>query len=612
MAIQIREQLKRWFSRGKYPTEEQFADAFDSFVHKDDKIGTDSLAQEVLDTFNNKAEVEALAAEVEARTEADESLRDELDETRGVYGTNSRGPVVRDKDGNEVLELTDSGMVQIDYPEGGHEQPAIQINGDTVKVKDTEGVVRIEVNEEGVRLKAAPNDYGSGATRDTSEPEITLNKDNAGGVTIKGGSDTNIVLKPDRALLNSHSNGLGYKYGTDIEDQTLQIDLGSDTIVKAVTRLENEGVVNREENISVKTPNTVRGSHENIMQANGRRYILYHPGGTAQMLHSNPTGTDKNGNVTGKVFFLDSYHDGGNRLLEVTDEGDRTQGQRESHRVDLRCPGTGGGDGLRIERRYLPASGKETHFLDLMADGTDVLYSQIDDGPNGFDATTNVMVDGSDVVVGRCIRDSNGNDVERSVRIEAAGDHYVLQGWHTTDPNTGNEEYETIVMTDGVDILKGRKEYPTDGDRTYVTRLMNPDSDEVLRAEKRESSHTTLSVTMENNGGGELLEANYDLDDEQKHLSLKNNGDDVLVSNSRNGADSEVLLCNGGDTVLHAIIRTQDIGGTLQEQKEFSIGFLPDEIMISDPNRQQISLADYVGERIDNKFSEIETLLSQI
>ena len=60
-------QLKAWFTRGKYPTQQQFHDAFDSFVHKDDKIGIGAMSQEVIDTFNNKAEVTALAAEVTAR-----------------------------------------------------------------------------------------------------------------------------------------------------------------------------------------------------------------------------------------------------------------------------------------------------------------------------------------------------------------------------------------------------------------------------------------------------------------------------------------------------------------------------------------------------------------
>lgn len=60
-------QLKAWFTRGKYPTQQQFADAFDSFVHKDDKIGVGSMDQQTLDIINAKAEQTALQAEVTAR-----------------------------------------------------------------------------------------------------------------------------------------------------------------------------------------------------------------------------------------------------------------------------------------------------------------------------------------------------------------------------------------------------------------------------------------------------------------------------------------------------------------------------------------------------------------
>lgn len=45
MAIRSIAQLKKWFSRGKYPTEEQFADWIDSFVHKEeDTVPMDQVA----------------------------------------------------------------------------------------------------------------------------------------------------------------------------------------------------------------------------------------------------------------------------------------------------------------------------------------------------------------------------------------------------------------------------------------------------------------------------------------------------------------------------------------------------------------------------------------
>lgn len=51
MARRDRATLKRWFRRGEYPTEGQFGDVFDSFVHADeDRIGisqVDGLEEEL-------------------------------------------------------------------------------------------------------------------------------------------------------------------------------------------------------------------------------------------------------------------------------------------------------------------------------------------------------------------------------------------------------------------------------------------------------------------------------------------------------------------------------------------------------------------------------------
>lgn len=43
MAIRTIAQLKAWFSRGRYPTESQFADWLDSFFHKSEKIPVKSV-----------------------------------------------------------------------------------------------------------------------------------------------------------------------------------------------------------------------------------------------------------------------------------------------------------------------------------------------------------------------------------------------------------------------------------------------------------------------------------------------------------------------------------------------------------------------------------------
>lgn len=80
MAKRALSTLKNYFKKYAYPTEQQFHDAFDSFVHKDDKIGIGAMSQEVIDIFNNKAEVAALQAEVAARQNDVRELGGRIDE----------------------------------------------------------------------------------------------------------------------------------------------------------------------------------------------------------------------------------------------------------------------------------------------------------------------------------------------------------------------------------------------------------------------------------------------------------------------------------------------------------------------------------------------------
>lgn len=75
MGIQTREQLKRWFSRGQYPTESQFGDLIDSMRHNGEAI--DMTAVEGLAAvLNGKAErTEAEAAGALAREAREEATR---------------------------------------------------------------------------------------------------------------------------------------------------------------------------------------------------------------------------------------------------------------------------------------------------------------------------------------------------------------------------------------------------------------------------------------------------------------------------------------------------------------------------------------------------------
>lgn len=75
MAIRSIAQLKAWFKRGQYPTEGQFADWIDSFIHKEDKVPISSV-EDLTDQLNGKydaaagehlnGDVQALKADYEA------------------------------------------------------------------------------------------------------------------------------------------------------------------------------------------------------------------------------------------------------------------------------------------------------------------------------------------------------------------------------------------------------------------------------------------------------------------------------------------------------------------------------------------------------------------
>lgn len=64
MPIRSIAQLKAWFRRGKYPTEEQFGDWMDSYVHKEESTIPISQVEELADRLNGKYDASA-GAELE-------------------------------------------------------------------------------------------------------------------------------------------------------------------------------------------------------------------------------------------------------------------------------------------------------------------------------------------------------------------------------------------------------------------------------------------------------------------------------------------------------------------------------------------------------------------
>lgn len=85
MAIQTIEQLKKWFAKGEYPTESQFADLIDSLRHKSDQIPLSDVSS-LADVLNNKydaTEAQLLASTVANCDTAIKQLR-ETQENQGM------------------------------------------------------------------------------------------------------------------------------------------------------------------------------------------------------------------------------------------------------------------------------------------------------------------------------------------------------------------------------------------------------------------------------------------------------------------------------------------------------------------------------------------------
>jgi hypothetical protein len=78
MAIRERNKLKSWFQTGDYPTQDQFWDWLDSFVHKsEDQLDIDSIAG-LRALVDNKADLEAyliLYQQVQDMTAAGQKIR---------------------------------------------------------------------------------------------------------------------------------------------------------------------------------------------------------------------------------------------------------------------------------------------------------------------------------------------------------------------------------------------------------------------------------------------------------------------------------------------------------------------------------------------------------
>lgn len=141
MAIRALSTLKNYFKKYAYPTEQQFHDALDSFVHKDDKIGVGSMDQQTLDIINAKAEQTALTAEVTARQNDVRELGGRIDELGAetlIYDESDFS--AREIAGGTYVRIysgaSDNGSmfiraVESDLPDGGISQDILAFIGNS-------------------------------------------------------------------------------------------------------------------------------------------------------------------------------------------------------------------------------------------------------------------------------------------------------------------------------------------------------------------------------------------------------------------------------------------------------------------------------------------------
>lgn len=276
MAIQIREQLKRWFSRGKYPTEEQFADAFDSYVHKDDKIGIGSMDQQVIDTINSKAEV--------------------LKYSNGqrVFELSNDSVIFYAKDGSVIAEIdTDSEAPELHIGTGANGK----LDEVHIQVKEVVELAADEVIIRGNRPLTGPTQSGPEYNLGFLADEIMLLRDlNNHVISLAGYISERIDARVGsyRSVVVTQSTGLTV-FEADFSQSELKIILAepnASTIVSALTIQEPdvpEGfafvrhlIIKNEGNYTINFPAVLLGKEINIEagQKLDASYLFYRSGST--------------------------------------------------------------------------------------------------------------------------------------------------------------------------------------------------------------------------------------------------------------------------------------------------------------------------------------------
>nr|DAR27467.1 MAG TPA: tailspike protein [Caudoviricetes sp.] len=219
MPIKIRAQLKRWFSRGAYPTESQFADLIDSFVHKHDKIPVDAI-EGLSQTLNSKCEA-AQAEQLDARQAA---LEGELKKYKNDTDLSLKTIIPRLADGEDLTAIEVGDTTVFRLADKQHNPATFSGKGRKYLRKNIVGSANVLTQEDFAEANTVYNiqyDY------DLQGETITIPE----GCTLKfeGGSISNGTLhvpstkmqyKMVRSATNQYNYQKVYAYPVAIETPT--------------------------------------------------------------------------------------------------------------------------------------------------------------------------------------------------------------------------------------------------------------------------------------------------------------------------------------------------------------------------------------------------------
>lgn len=314
--------LKSWFEQGKKPTAEQFAAWIDSYWHKDEKVGIPDI-DGLFDELFDKATKEELDARVmrlqEILFDQTNAINGRIGEMKEIYSSDSGRPSIRNgEDGREVMTVNHDDDLQLMHADGG-KRSAVRVKHDGVVELTSADILADDVEEGGKITLRPPTVSENETTEYNPQVEITTTDDwhlNMGpeeGVRL-GRNDRYVQIDP-----NEERAELRYLDGeVRVSDNEVKIAFSNATRFS----LKKEGDLK-----------LLNNEGRNVLLADSRRMILYHPNGT-QFIHSNPDKVAKDGSEADDRFTI--RYPNGAILLEASREPDLNDGSADNYRVVLK------------------------------------------------------------------------------------------------------------------------------------------------------------------------------------------------------------------------------------------------------------------------------------